>query len=586
MTVNRGDVADAVIVGSGPGGATAADILTRAGWSVVIVEKGRNHLVDVDTDRQVRRIYDYSNDELKYVHRHCLGPDPLVEPRTFRRSEEDGERIHVGEVNSIPTTVGGGGVHADGKVPRFREEDFTLLSTHGPIEGAAVADWPLDYSELEHFYAEGERMVGVAGEAGANPFASWRSGPYPMPPGAPMYGAVLSSAAAERVGLHPYPAPTAANSVPYDSRPACNNCGFCGFFGCPIHAKGDPLAMLERALRTGNAQLLSETFVSRILTNGNRATGVEVVEPDGTRRTIGARHVVVAAGAIETPRLLLLSDLSNPYIGKFLMVHFQTFAVGVVAQRMHSHRGRSVTHVHDDAMIVDEEARVAAKEAGLPWIRGGLVEHGGPHLPIMEAKLYPWGKTHKELMRASPMRDHLWAFTMQGEDLPQFANCVDLDPRIRDARGFPVARVTYRPHRHELVASAHHGRKLLRVLEEMGATWSRLATSPLVPRAELYDKATMTHEVFGPGIGPADGLQGTARSARLSLAPASRHVMGTTRMGTDPSTSVVDPYGRVHALENVFVTDSSVFVTSAGYGPTLTLIALAARAATAMTGNL
>jgi choline dehydrogenase-like flavoprotein len=575
-----GDVADAVIVGSGPGGSTVADVLTRAGWSVVIVEKGRNHLVDVDAKGQVNRIHDYSNDELKFVHRHFLGPDPLVEPRTFRRTEADGERIHVGEVNSIPTTVGGGGVHADGKVPRFREEDFTLLSAHGPMEGAAVEDWPVRYDELEPFYAEAERTVGVAGEAGANPFASWRSGPYPMPPGAPMYGALLSSTAAERVGLHPYAAPTAANSVPYGGRPACNNCGFCGHFGCPVHAKGDPLAMLERALRTGSAELLAETFVSRILTDGHRATGVEVLDANGTTRTIGARHVVVAGGAIETPRLLLLSGLANPFVGRFLMVHFQTFAVGNVRDRMHSNRGRSVTHVHDDAMIVDDEARLAAKEAGLPWIRGGLVEHGGPHLPIMEAKLYPWGKVHKELMRSSPMRDHLWAFTMQGEDLPQFANRVDLDPQVRDARGFPVARVTYRPHRHELVASAHHGRKLLRVLDEMGASWSRLATSPLVPRSELYDKSTRAQEAFGRNLGDV-----ARRGATLSLAPSSHHVMGTTRMGTDPSTSVVDPYGRVHGLENVVVADSSVFVTSAGYGPTLTLIALAARAAAALTGS-
>jgi choline dehydrogenase-like flavoprotein len=157
----------------------------------------------------------------------------------------------VGAVNSIPSTVGGGGTHADGKVPRFRPEDFRLLSTYGPIDDAAVADWPVDYDELEPYYAEVERLVGVAGTAGANPFAAWRSGPYPMPSGAPMYGAVLSSAAAERQGLHPYAAPTAANSVPYDGRPACNNCGHCAYFGCPIHAKGDPVAMLQHALATG-----------------------------------------------------------------------------------------------------------------------------------------------------------------------------------------------------------------------------------------------------------------------------------------------------------------------------------------------
>jgi choline dehydrogenase-like flavoprotein len=546
-------VADAVVVGSGPGGATFADVLTRAGWSVVILDKGRNHLIELGGERPELK-HEFSNDELKFVHRHFLGPDAIVEPRTFRRAESEGERAHVGEVNSIPSTVGGGGVHADGKVPRFRAEDFAMSSVYGPVEGAAVDDWPVGYDELEPFYAEAERSVGVAGEAGANPFAEWRSGPYPMPPGAPMYGAVLSAAAAERVGLHPYPAPTAANSVPYDGRPACNNCGFCGFHGCPIHAKGDPVAMLLRALRTGNAQLLPETFASRIVTDGRRATGVEVVDADGSTRTIGARHVVVAGGAIETPRLLLLSGFEHPLIGRHLMVHFQTFVVGTLAERVHTHRGRAVTCMHDDAVVMDSDARAAAKEAGLPWIRGGIVEHGGPSLPIMEAKHYPWGQMHKQLMRSSPLRDFMWAFTMQGEDLPQPTNRVDLDPEVRDARGLPVARITYSPHRHELVASEHHKHALLRVLKEMGATWTRTATSPL-----------------GPGIESYQGI--------LSSVPSSRHVMGTTRMGADPRTSVVDPWGRMHRLENVLVADSSVFVTSAGYGPTLTLVALAARAA-------
>ena len=545
---------DAVVVGSGPGGAAAADVLARAGWTIAIVEKGSDHLLDAGDP--TRPADHFSNDELKFVHRCFLGPDPLVEPRTFRTGEEDGERLHVGEVNSIPSTVGGGGTHADGKVPRFREEDFCLLSTYGPIEGASVADWPVDYAELEPFYADAERAIGVAGEAGANPFAAWRSGPYPMPPGPPMYGALLSAAAAEHHGLHPYPAPTAANSVPYDGRPACNDCGFCAFFGCPIHAKGDPVALLTRTLATGNAELLADTFAARIVVRGRRATGVEVIGADGSRRTIGARTVVVAGGAVETPRLLLLSGIGGPLVGRFLMVHFQTIVVGTFTERLHAHKGRAVTHVHDDAVVVDDDARAAARAAGLPWLRGGMVEHGGAALPVVEAKLYPWGQKHPALMRSSPMRDRLWAFTMQGEDLPQITNRVDLDPSVRDARGVPVARVTYRPHRHELAASAHHRTRLVEVLRTMGSTWTSVATSP-APRGR-------------PG------------RDRISPVPDSRHVMGTTRMGDDPSTSVVDRFGRVHGLDNVIVADSSVFVTSAGYGPTLTLVALAARAATAL----
>ncbi|MHB8219318.1 MAG: GMC oxidoreductase [Acidimicrobiales bacterium] len=545
---------DAVVVGSGPGGAAAADVLTRAGWSIVIVEKGRNHLLDPDD--MSRPAADYSNDELKFVHRHFLGPDPYLEPRTFRRGTEDGERIFVGEVNSVPSTVGGGGTHADGKVPRFREVDFGLLSELGPQPDADVRDWPVGYDELEPYYAEAERAIGVAGTAGANPFAAWRSGPYPMAPGAPMYLATLSGEAAERLGFHPYPAPTAVNSVAYDGRPACNNCGFCSFFGCPIHAKGDPVALLRRVMASGRAELWAETFVSRIRWSGRLAQGVDVIGPDGVERSVDARHVVVAGGAVETPRLLMLSGIEHDLLGRHLMVHYQTIVVGALPVRLHGQRGRSVTHVHDDAIVGDAASAAAAGDAGLPWVRGGMVEHGTPALPIMEAVLYPWGSRHRRLMRDSPYRERLAAFIMQGEDLAVPTNRVDLDPRIKDVRGFPVARVTYRAGRHEQVASDHYGPGLEAILREMGAERTTVSTSP-----------------------------GVSSRGGLSAAPESRHVMGTARMGDDPATSVVDRWGRVHALENVVVADSSVFVTSAGYGPTLTLVALAARAAAGLAGT-
>ena len=541
-------------MGSGPGGSAAADVLTAGGWSVLIFEKGRNHLIDLANPSRLKG--DYSNDEIKFTVRHFLGPDPFLEPRTFRRNQGDGDHAFVGDVNNVPSTVGGGGVHADGKLPRFREDDFRLHTEYGPVDGTALADWPLTYDDLEPFYAEAERLVGVAGDAGANPFAAPRSAPYPMPPGAPMYGATLSAAAAERLGYHPYPAPTGANSVPYAGRPACNNCGFCAFYGCPIHAKGDPVAPLQRALLTGRAELRPETFVSKINVSNGRATGVDYLDADGTTRTETARHVILAAGAVETPRLLLLSGIEHPLIGRHLMFHFQTLVMAGLRQRVHPHRGRSVTHVHDDHLVPDERSRRAAREANLPWFRGGMVEHCGPSAPIQEAKLYPWGEAHTRSMRDSPLRERMWGFTMQGEDMPQTTNRVDLDPTVRDVRGFPVARITYDSHPFELAASAHYGERLTEILDGMDAEWTVTTTSP---------DASFPYGDF------------------ISPVPQSKHVMGTARMGTDPSTSVVDPYGRVHDVPNLVVADSSVFVTSSGYGPTLTLVALALRAARAIT---
>ena len=562
MTTNDARV---VIVGSGPGGASFADVVTAAGWDCIILEKGRNHLIDLEAPFELKS--EFSNDELKFVYRHFLGPDPWLEPRTYRRDEADGDRLVTGEVNNLPSTVGGGGVHADGKLPRFREIDFRLKSELGPIDGATIEDWPIGYDDLEPYYAAAERAIGVAGEQ-TNPFAAWRSSDYPMPPGADMFGAVLSTAAAERRGLHPYRAPTGANSIPYDGRPACTNCGFCGQFGCPIHAKGDPVAMLRRALQTGRCQIRPESYVTAVLTTGaapnERATGVRYLDTDGTAHEVRADYVVLACGAFETPRLLLQCGVGNSsdQIGRHLTYHFQTLTVGGFPFRLYGERGRDVTHLHDDHLVPDEAARAAARVAGLPYIRGGIVEHGSAGYPIMEAKTYPSGPMHNQAMKSSGTRSHLWVFTMQGEDLPQSTNRIDLDPSVKDVFGFPAGRVTYASHAFELVASEHFGGILEEVMVDAGAEWSFSATSP--PVGEISD---------------------LDRLNPLGLAPASRHVMGTCRMGDDPQSSVVNAESRFHDVENLLCVDSSVFVTSTGYGPTLTLATLAMRAAHLLTGT-
>jgi gluconate 2-dehydrogenase alpha chain len=550
---------DAVIIGTGPAGATAAEVLTSAGWSVIMLEKGRNHLLDLEPPFEP--LGHVSNDEIKFFKRHFLGPDPFLEPRTYRRDEADGDRLFAGEVNNLPSTVGGGGFHADGKVPRFRAVDFKTHSELGPIEGADVVDWPIDYDEMEPYYAEAEKVIGVAGLAGANPFAEWRSGPYPMPPGADMYGAVLTTEAARRLGFNPYPAPTGVNSIPYDDRPACNNCGFCGHYGCPIDAKGDPVAPLRHALRTGRCEIRPEAIVEQVLLDASdrrKARGVRYLDRNGEPHEVTARVVVVGGGAWETPRLLLRSEVGNSsgLIGRYLMFHFQTFVLGTFPMRLHGHRGRSVTHLHDDHMIVDDDVRRFAKEHGLPYFRSGIVEHGGGGGPIVEGMFTPPGLAHTREMLDSGRRDRMWAFTIQGEDLPVVTNRIDLDPHVRDVWGFPAGRATVEVHKHEVVASRYYAPKLEAIMREAGAESTFTATSP-----------------------PLEGDRAGRRSASFS-----RHIVGTCRMGDDPRTSVVDRWQRFHDVENMICTDSSVFPTSTGYGPTLTIVALAIRACRELAG--
>jgi len=300
--------------------------------------------------------------------------------------------------------------------------------------------------------------------------------------------------------------------------------------------------------------------VSAILVDpsGRRARGVRYLDAAGDEHEVAADHVVLAAGAFETPRLLLRCGVGNSsgLVGRYLMFHFQTLVVGSFPFRLHGHRGRSVTHLHDDHMLVTDESRAGARAADLPYFRAGIVEHGGAAGPLMEAVHLPPGKLHSELMLESPLRDRMWVFTVQGEDLPQATNRIDLDPAVTDVWGFPAGRVTYSPHRHEVACSAFVAPQLEAILKEAGAEWTITTTSP-----------------------PVDGNDGA-----LGPASVSRHVMGTCRMGDDPATSVVDRWSRFHDVENLVCADSSVFSTSTGYGPTLTLVALAIRACRALAG--
>ena len=147
----------------------------------------------------------------------------------------------TGDVNALPKTLGGGAVHADLKMPRFMPQDFHLgTDLEGAWSGTSFADWPVDYDMLDPFYLYIERLIGIQGLDGSDPFAGKRSAPYPMPPGVPMYVALKVAEGAKKLGYSAFPYPTAVNSRPYLGRPACVDCGYCSGYACPSHAKGAP----------------------------------------------------------------------------------------------------------------------------------------------------------------------------------------------------------------------------------------------------------------------------------------------------------------------------------------------------------
>src|SRR5438874_11147380 len=257
-----------IVVGAGAGASAAAWALRQAGHPVVIFEKGRHLLPGLGTPGGPR--IPFGNDEVK-PGRAFENQDPVLEPRTSRTQQEATQGVEqsfVGDVNDLPTTVGGGTIHWDAKTPRFWRHDFKGLSLYGPVPGANVADWPLTYDELAPFYDRIERRLGVQGDVHRMPGSTLAQAPrkhqFPMPPNPPMYAGTLFAEGARELGYTAYPFPMAVNSRGYDGRPTCNSCGFCSGFGCPINARGGAaLSFLHEALKHG-AELRPRSFVYRV----------------------------------------------------------------------------------------------------------------------------------------------------------------------------------------------------------------------------------------------------------------------------------------------------------------------------------
>jgi gluconate 2-dehydrogenase alpha chain len=562
---------DVLIIGSGAGGSAAAYVLTAAGLKVVILEAGDNNFPGLDDPTPGMPIPRYNNDEVKASIRFWDVQDPIVEPRTFRASEQATAQPNA-DVNVLSRTVGGTTVHADMKYPRFNEVDFriaTALREAGrTFDGTSFIDWPLTYDELEPFYTEAETITGVAGidtGPGSDPFASRRSHPYPMPPLPEMYvGRLLSKAAAD-AGWHPIRYPAGINTRPYPAaaalaRPPCVSCGFCSGFGCPNNAKSSAaVTTLRAALLSGNCQVRYNCFVRKLRTDGGgqHIVGVEYFDPDGNPQSVSADRYILAASAMESVRLALLSDLTltaGPqfHLGRHMLFHLQTLGIGIFKQRLHGERGAAVTNGMTDFRGVTEGGTGLATD-GRPL--GGIIEFGTSSTPIgvgqsslqaLDVAANLGTKVGlKDVLVESPFNAHIAAMTIQAEDAPQPTNRVDLDPTVRDVFGLQVVRLTYQSNAFELNAREYYKPLLIDVMHRAGAMYGF--------------------------IDPTTGAPGAP--------PTSRHVMGGLRMSDDSSQSVCDGFGQFHDVDNLYCMDGGVMPSSSGYNPSLTIIALALRAA-------
>jgi choline dehydrogenase-like flavoprotein len=539
------DIFDVCVVGTGAGGGVMLEQLTAAGMSVVALERGPQLATSQFTD-----------DELATMWRDTLFSPDQVE--TYRL--EQGAASETGRFNAIAHCVGGTMTHWAAWSWRFRPDEFEVLSTEGPLEGASLADWPIGYDELEPYYEKAEWEFGVAGNAGANPFEGARKKAYPNPPHPPKVSSESVARAARKLGYTPFPTPMAINSRPYGGRPKCMYGGACQQFGCPIHAKATPFSVLiPQAVATKKLDLRPDAMVFEIpVGKDGRVLGARYVDREGKTHEVRARHVVVAGGAIGSPHLLRLSTsgrfpsgLANgsDQVGRHL-----TFHVHNLVQYLLDEPSMQWTGLESHAAIDD----LHPSDAKRGFIRGGVVGeiNFGSKLPIAHGVAgvgFPglerqWGAGFKDYLRSFP---HVVGLASILEDLPMASNTIDLDPDVRDRHGLAVPRITHRQHPNDIAMLDWYGKRLVELAEAAGG---QQIWQPYVPH--------LTH------LKPDQAMKG-----------AGAHFHGTCRMGDDPEKSVVDKWCRAHEVPNLWVVDGSVFPTSGGYNPTLTILANAYRVA-------
>lgn len=544
MTVDQpkyktSDEVDFVIVGSGAAGGVLAKELSTNGFRVVVLEQGP-YLTEAD----------FTHNEIEILSLDKLTNHPKLQPTTVRKTPD--EKAKPQRALVYGRCVGGTSVHFTANYWRFHEIDFIERSKVGSIPGATLVDWPIGYSDLEPYYTKVEWEIGVSGLAGASPFDPPRSKPYPMPPLPVKSSGVLFERAARKLGWHPFPAPMAILSEPRPGRSACIQCGFCLGFGCEVGAKSSSLAAAIRvAERTGRCEIRPNSYVHRIeLDSNGRAVGAVYFDAKRNTHLQKAKAVVVSANGAETPRLLLLSASkrfpdglanSSGLVGKNLMFNSGGTVTGVYEQALNDYKGYCVSRVLHDFYELDQ--------AKVGFYGGGGLDARYDFTPISFAlggippETPHWGKEFKATLA------HNFTRTMEifchGTSLPVENNSFSLDPDLKDAWGLPALRLTYKDHPDDLKLS----------------NW-------------LFERAHALHEAAGA----VKKWSFPAQEQQFGV-----HLLGTCRMGNDPKTSVVDADHRTHDVRNLFLCDGSSLVTSGRGQPTMTIMALAFRAADRIT---
>lgn len=521
------DSVDVVIVGAGPSGAVVAHTLASKGFSVTCLEQG-------DWVGANDFATNYPEWELLGHRRFSHHPNVRQLPADYP--------MNVEAADMSPTMwngVGGGSLYFGAEWPRLTPSDFRVRTLDGVAD-----DWPIGYDDVTPFHQAVGAFIGITGleDDPAYPAGQF----YPQPPLPIGRAGRRAAEGMNKMGWHWWPGDQAIPSYRIKNLEPCARYGVCER-GCPNGSKASfDIAYWPHALAAG-AKLRTGARVSRIVTNdGGRATGVEWIDRHGTQHLERGNAVVVCANGVGTPRLLLLSASpqhpdglanSSGLVGKNLMLHPNCGVTGYYEDELQSWLGPAGQLIASMQFYETDPRRGLVR--GAKW---QALPTPGP-LSAVQTHQYlafddAWGANFHRIA-ATHGHGFLWAANI--EDLPEEHNRVTLDPDLKDADGIPAPKIDYRISANTRGLMRFTVARMIEAHEAGGAV----------------ETVPVEHRLDSPG-----------------------HILGTARMGDDPGSSVVNPFGRTHDVPNLYVADGSIFVTSGAVNPTSTITALALRTAT------
>ncbi len=553
MLLPRRKIYDVIVIGSGASGGWVAKEVAERGLDTLMLEAGPPR---VPTRDFTEHVWPY---QLKF--RGFGNQEQLLRTQPVQRlcyaCDEYSHQFFVNDLEHPYTfpadkpfmwirgrQVGGKTFCWARESYRYSDNEFKAASRDGYGE-----DWPISYKDLEPYYDRVESYIGVSGSReGLQQFPDGQF----LPPMNLSCGALLAKQVIERrFGWRVMPDRVANLTVPHRGRPACHYCDQCqrGCFTASYF--NSPSVTLPAAARTGKFTLVSDAVVSQVVMDGSgRAKGVHYIDRvTRESREVYARSVVVAAGALESTRILLNSQSSaysqgvgnsTGVLGHYLMDHFTIEGAGGFMLNLRSSKREAVGR--PCGFIIPKYVNAnGGHNRNSNFVRGYRFDGDGSQELYEHAFLMPevGDSLRKRVREEIP---YYFAIEAQGECLPRADNFVKLDPKKKDAWGIPVLHIS--------ASYGENDRAMAKAMrQDVNAILDEMKLSEVTePRREL--------SVFGKNI----------------------HECGTARMGDDPKKSVVDRNCKVHDARNVFVTDGAVFTTQGCYEPTLTIMAISARA--------